>query len=97
MQRSNQDSTLQHLYENDIGNNIMLSGDSHANWVSDLVWLDEQEYDPATGAGSIGVEFAGTAVTSGGFGGTIATANRQSSTLVRDNRELQWQEGKSTH
>lgn len=85
------------MYENDIGNNIMLSGDSHANWVSDLVWLDEQEYNPATGAGSIGVEFAGTAVTSSGFGGTIATANRQSSTLVRDNRELQWQEGESTH
>ena len=71
----------------------MLAGDSHANWVSDLVWLDEKNYDPATGAGAIGVEFAGTAVTSSGFGGTIATANRQSATLVRDNLELQWQEG----
>jgi phosphodiesterase/alkaline phosphatase D-like protein len=37
----NRNRTLQTLYENDIGNNIMISGDSHANWVSDLVWLDE--------------------------------------------------------
>jgi phosphodiesterase/alkaline phosphatase D-like protein len=37
----NRNRTLHTLYENDIGNNIMISGDSHANWVSDLVWLDE--------------------------------------------------------
>ena len=30
-------------------------GDSHANWVSDLVWLDTHPYDQTTGAGSIGV------------------------------------------
>ncbi len=27
---------LNHLYENKIDNAIILSGDSHANWVSDL-------------------------------------------------------------
>jgi alkaline phosphatase D len=61
--------------------------------VSDLVWLDEADYDPKTGANSVGVEFGGTAVSSSGFGGTIASATKQSSTLVRDNMELQWQEG----
>lgn len=58
--QANRNRTFQTLYENDIGNNIMISGDSHANWVSDLVWLDQHSYDPASGAGSIGVEFAGT-------------------------------------
>jgi len=70
-----------------------LAGDSHANWVSDLVWLDEKPYDQVTGAGSIGVEFAGTAVSSSGFGGTIASANKKAAGLVRDNIELQWSEG----
>lgn len=71
----------------------MLAGDSHANWVSDLVWLNEHPYDSATGEGAVGVEFAGTAVTSSGFGGTIRSANNQFLTLVRDNSELQWNEG----
>lgn len=81
------------IYDHGIDNNVMLAGDSHANWVSDLVWLDEAEYDPVTGAGAVGVEFAGTAVSSSGFGGTIATANNQSDSLVSDNSELQWSEG----
>lgn len=90
---SNRNRTLQHLYENNISNNIMLAGDSHNNWVSDLVWLDEKDYDPLTGANAIGVEFAGTAISSGGIGGTIAAANEQSAELIADNEELQWQEG----
>jgi len=39
------------------------------------------------------VEFAGTAVTSSGFGGTILSANTQAGKLVRDNQELLWNEG----
>ena len=58
--QANRNRTFQTLYDNDIGNNIMISGDSHANWVSDLVWLDQHAYDPTTGDGAIGVEFAGT-------------------------------------
>jgi alkaline phosphatase D len=30
--QANRNRTLKHLYENKIGNNIMLAGDSHANW-----------------------------------------------------------------
>ncbi|KAJ9659998.1 hypothetical protein H2201_007103 [Coniosporium apollinis] len=90
---SNRNRTYQHLYENNIGNNVMLAGDSHANWVSDLVWFDESEYNPATGVGAIGVEFAVTAVSSTGYGRSIAGGNNQSRLLVRDNSELQWSEG----
>ena len=55
--QANRNRTFQHLYDNKIDNNIVISGDSHLSWVSDLVWLDDKSYDPATGAGSIGVEF----------------------------------------
>ena len=61
--------------------------------MSDLVWFDESEYDPATGSGAIGVEFAVTAVSSRGFGRSIPGGNNQSRLLVRDNSELQWSEG----
>lgn len=93
--QSNRNRTYQTLYENKIGNNIVVAGDSHANWVSDLVWLGDHAYDPKTGKGSIGVEFAGTAVSSPcpyGQNITIKAANNQSSFLVADNRELQWSE-----
>ena len=38
--QANRNRTLNHLSKNNIGNNIVISGDSHASWVSDLVWLD---------------------------------------------------------
>ena len=34
--RANRARVLNHLYNNSIDNTIILSGDSHANWVSDL-------------------------------------------------------------
>lgn len=93
--QANRNRTFQTLYENNIGNNIVIAGDSHANWVSDLIWLDNHPYDPTTGAGSIGVEFAGTAISSPSPAGqniSIAAANNASNYLVRSNRELQWSE-----
>ncbi|KIW04888.1 uncharacterized protein PV09_04063 [Verruconis gallopava] len=91
--QANRNRTFQVLYENEIGNNIMLSGDSHASWVSDLVWLDEKEYDPKTGSNSIGVEFAGSAVTPPcpyGANISLAQANNYTVWLVSNNPELQW-------
>lgn len=73
----------------------MIAGDSHANWVSDLVWLGQHPYDPQTGEGSIGVEFAGSAVSSPSPAGqniTIAASRAPSEWLVEANRELQWSE-----
>lgn len=93
---ANKNRTLQTLYENNIGNNIMLAGDTHANWVSDLTWLDHAAYNPHTGAGSVGVEFGGTAVTSPpSFGENItaSAANEVSRSLVKDTPSLQWSEG----
>jgi alkaline phosphatase D len=68
-----------------ITNTVILSGDSHANWVSDLArpndtttwvevarevstWLTTCRYNMTTGAGAIGVEFAGERLP--GFGQT---------------------------
>lgn len=93
--QSNRNRTLAHLYENKINNTIFLAGDSHASWVSDLVWLDTHPYNPATGEGSIGVEFAGSAVSSPcpyGQNITLATANKYSGLLTANNPELQWQD-----
>ncbi|KAH7035020.1 PhoD-like phosphatase-domain-containing protein [Microdochium trichocladiopsis] len=90
---ANRNRTLKHLYDNKIDNTIFLAGDSHQNWVSDLVWLGEKPYDPETGEGSIGVEFAGTAVSSSGVKGTIEYARREAQYRVGNNTELQWQDG----
>jgi alkaline phosphatase D len=88
--------TLQTLYENNIGNNIVIAGDTHVNWVSDLTWLDHSPYDPRSGAGAIGVEFGGTAVSSpSSFGQNISSsaANEISKGIVGDTESLQWSEG----
>jgi len=97
--RANRARILDHLYSNNISNTVILSGDSHANWVSDLAHPnDTKTYDPATGKGAIGVEFAGTAVTSESwFGSNIspAAADAISRNLVSAtaNSDLQWSEG----
>lgn len=92
---ANRNRTFKHLYDNNITNNIMLAGDSHASWVSDLVWYGEVPYNSSTGAGSIGVEFAGSAVSSpcpAGQNITHAESFNYSSWLVNANPELQWQD-----
>lgn len=93
--RQNRNRTLNHLYQNNIGNNIVMSGDSHASWVSDLVWLDHTNYSSSSGSGAIGVEFAGSAVSSPcpyGQNISLAAANNASNWLVNANSELQWQD-----
>lgn len=70
--------TYQHMYDNEIGNKIMLSGDTLQNWVSDLVWLREVEYDTVTGSGAIGVEFSATGTTSDGMEGSLAATEETS-------------------
>lgn len=101
--QSSRNRTLAHLYSNAIPNNIFLAGDSHASWVSDLTWLDNPlpaspqnaPYNPSTGAGAIGVEFGGSAVSSPspvGQNVTLATANTVAEFMVKNNPELQWSE-----
>jgi alkaline phosphatase D len=91
----NKNRTLATLYDNKIDNTIFLAGDSHASWVSDLVWLDTHLYNSSTGDGSIGVEFAGSAVSSPcpfGQNITLANANAASKIVQASNPELQWQD-----
>lgn len=92
---ANKNRTLQTLYDNDIGNNIFLAGDTHANWVSDVIWHDFYEYDNVTGEGSIGAEFGGTAVTSSGQmkdSKDLEESQAKSKDLVDINVELKWSE-----
>ncbi|KAI9446383.1 PhoD-like phosphatase-domain-containing protein [Lactarius indigo] len=95
--RASRARVLNHIEQNKIDNTIILSGDSHANWVSDLAHPnDTTNYDPVTGKGGLGVEFAGTAVTSTSpFGAGIApaAADAISRVLVANNTDLQWSEG----
>ncbi|PWY98449.1 hypothetical protein BCV70DRAFT_164509 [Testicularia cyperi] len=87
------------ITDNNVENTIILSGDSHANWVYDTVpdaLLNGTQYDPATGEGAIGVEFAGTAVSSPpsyGRGLTLDQYTKAAQQLVSINRNLQWAEG----
>ncbi|EER26603.1 alkaline phosphatase family protein [Coccidioides posadasii C735 delta SOWgp] len=93
--QANRNRTFKTLFDNKIDNNILIAGDSHANWVSDLVWLGQKEYDPATGAGAIGVEFGGSAVTSSSPAGRnidIKDSINASKALVTTNPVLQWSE-----
>jgi alkaline phosphatase D len=92
---ANRNRTLKTLLDNNITNTVFLAGDSHASWVSDLVWQEHgTAYDPTTGVGALGVEFAGSAVSSPGPLQNIsyATATYGSNWLLSANEELQWQD-----
>ncbi|WWC85721.1 uncharacterized protein L201_000587 [Kwoniella dendrophila CBS 6074] len=102
--KANRQRVLDIITENNIDNVIVISGDSHANWVSDLTYDDKQGYNTVTGDGTLAVEFAGTAVSSPSSFGYNSTANKPLSpehylstvqTLVNTtgNEELQWTEG----
>lgn len=91
---ANRDRIYQSLADGKINNTVMLSGDSHAAWVSDLAWLGKKDYNEDTGAGSFGVELAGSAVTSKSplSGLPRWIADPISKLLINANPELQWQD-----
>ncbi|KAG6875163.1 hypothetical protein C0992_004937, partial [Termitomyces sp. T32_za158] len=94
--RKNRARVFDHISNNSISNTVILAGDSHANWVSDLARPNDTSYNELTGDGAFGVEFGGTAVTSGSaFGTNISPANADvdSRVFVSNNAELQWSEG----
>ena len=47
-----------------VQNLAVLTGDVHSSWAFDLPRRPFDSYDPGTGRGSLGIEFAGTSVTS---------------------------------
>lgn len=97
--RGNRRRLFDTIVKNGIDNTIILSGDSHANWVYDTVpedRLNSTAYNPVTGDGSIAVEFAGTAVSSpSSYGANLTQAKylENAKKLVSINRNLQWAEG----
>ena len=54
---------LNHLHDRRISNPVVLTGDIHSNWVADLKlkWFDEK-------SPTVGAEFVGTSISSGGDG-----------------------------
>lgn len=93
--RANKNRTLKAIYDNDIQNNVFIAGDFHSNWAADVIWEGEKEYDPETGRGAIGVEFAGTAVASPsilGMNVTLEEAIEASELFVEDHAPLKWSE-----
>lgn len=57
------DKIIDSVLMNNIDNFVVLTGDIHTSWGNDI---PTATYDPATGAGSAGVEFVATSVTSQG-------------------------------
>ncbi|CDQ41958.1 MULTISPECIES: alkaline phosphatase D family protein [Virgibacillus] len=60
---ANRDRILEYVQENDVKNLVVLTGDVHANWAGDIK-TDFDDPDSAT----LGSEFVGTSITSGGDG-----------------------------
>lgn len=68
---------ISNFTDNDIQNNVVLTGDIHSSWCNDLSvnpWDPAEGYDAASGAGVVGVEFVSPAVTSPGPYPDSATA-----------------------
>lgn len=63
------DRLFTHIAENGIDDVVVLTGDVHTSWALDLVPdpYDVTAYQPATGAGALGVEFVTPSVTSANF------------------------------
>ena len=79
------------ISEQKMNNTIILSGDSHVNWAFDVTFDNQTGYDPKTGKGSLGVEFAGTAVSSPSpFGANMSYDVHKSITdyYLKSNNEL---------
>lgn len=55
---------INHVRNNNINNMVVLTGDIHTSWCNDI---PGPNYNGNTGAGSVGVEFVGTSVTSANF------------------------------
>lgn len=74
------------LVGSDIDDVVVLTGDIHSSWASDLTPDPFDTYDPDTGAGSLAVEFVCTSVTSPATGQTEALLN----TILEQNPHMQW-------
>lgn len=86
---------VNHIAQNNISNAVILSGDSHASWAFDLTQDDYAGYNSTTGAGAVGVEFAGSAVSSPSSYGKLSDPLyvAVAANLTKNNPSLQYAEG----
>jgi alkaline phosphatase D len=73
---------LRFLQDRRLGNTVVITGDIHSNWASNLKadWRDEK-------SATVGVELVGTSITSGGDG---ADAMKGIDDVYAENPHLQW-------
>jgi alkaline phosphatase D len=76
-----------------VGNFTVLTGDVHSTWAYDLPRRPFDGYDKGTGKGSIGVEIAGTSVTSPSNLGVTPEGKDQQSTLLKTRPHLYYADG----
>jgi alkaline phosphatase D len=74
-------------------NLAVLTGDVHSSWAFDLPRDPFKGYDKATGKGSVGVEFAGTSVTSPSSLGVTPEGKTQQATLLATRPHLHYVDG----
>ena len=69
---------FRHIADTNVENVVVLTGDIHSSWGSDLASnpFDASQYDPATGRGSVGVELVTPGVTSPGIEDPVAAAQQ---------------------
>jgi alkaline phosphatase D len=69
---------FENILNNNVENVVFLTGDIHTSWANDLP-LNRSTYNSGTGAGSVGVEFVCTSITSSSGNLPITAATIQSS------------------
>jgi alkaline phosphatase D len=73
---------------------VVLTGDVHSSWAYDLPRRPFDAYDPSTGRGSLGVEFAGTSVTSSSNLGTGPDGEKQLAAIMAARPHLHYVDGR---
>ena len=77
-----------------VRNLVVLTGDVHSSWAWDLPRRPFDGYDNSTGKGSIGVEFAGTSVTSPSNLGRGPEGEKQLADLLASRPHLHYADGR---
>jgi len=77
-----------------VGNLAVLTGDVHSSWAYDLPRDPFAGYDKATGKGSVGVEFAGTSVSSPSNLGAGPDGEQQLATTLAARPHLHYVDGR---
>lgn len=77
-----------------VGNFTVLTGDIHSSWAYDLPRHPYRGYDKSSGNGSVGVEFAGTSVSSPSSLGAGPDGERQIAGLLASRPHLHYVDGR---